>query len=534
MMEKVGVYCRLSDEDRNKIHKNDDSESIVNQKSMCIKYALTNNWEVIDIYVDDDLSGAGVNRPDFNRLIEDCKNGKINLVLCKSQSRFTREIEDVEYYLHKKFLEWNVRFVSIVDNADTSDDYNKKSRQINGLMNEWYLDDLSRNIKKSLKNKREDGLFMGSFAPYGYDRDKEDKHKLVIDPIASKIVKEIFGKYASGLGYYKIAEYLNNNKVPTPSAYKKQSGSKFVCYNAKTKASKWNMDSIAKILRNEVYIGNLVQGKKTSLGYKVHKFKSVNKKDWCRVENTHEPIISRNIWNMVSIRLGTHERPTKTNGEVHYLSKKVYCIECGKVFISNSSKSAGSKDGIYHYLNCKSGKRYNACDNKRGIRYDELENILLNAINEMIDNYYDNDNLQKELSKIKSKKNKLNETILILTKERSNNIMIIDENRSYFKNLYEDKIKKVIDEDMFKMLTSDYTKIIDEKILRNEKIDEEINLLENEKQNKIDANVLLKKYKKIDKLNKIIVDEFIDKVNIGILDNETKQRNIEIIWNFEI
>ena len=131
MLEKVGVYCRLSDEDRDKLNKNDDSDSIVNQRSMCLKFANQNGWNVVDIYSDDDFSGAGVDRPDFNRLLKDCENGKINLVLCKSQSRFSRDMEVIERYLHNKFIEWGVRFVSIVDNADTSIESNKKSRQIN-------------------------------------------------------------------------------------------------------------------------------------------------------------------------------------------------------------------------------------------------------------------------------------------------------------------------------------------------------------------------------------------------------------------
>ena len=190
MIEKVGVYCRLSDEDRDKINKTDDSDSIINQRSMCLKYANQNGWDVVDIYSDDDFSGAGTFRPDFERLIKDCESGKINLVLCKSQSRFSRDMGVIEYYLHNKFIEWGVRFVSIVDNADTNNDANKKSRQINGLINEWYLDDLSQNIRKSLKNKREDGLYMGSFASYGYERSEDDYHKLVIDPVAAEVVKK--------------------------------------------------------------------------------------------------------------------------------------------------------------------------------------------------------------------------------------------------------------------------------------------------------------------------------------------------------
>ena len=154
MIEKVGVYCRLSDEDRDKKNKSDDSNSIINQRSMCLKYASERGWGIVDVYSDDDFSGAGTYRPEFERLIRDCESGKVNLVLCKSQSRFSRDMEVIEKYLHNKFVEWRVRFVSIIDNADTNIESNKKARQINGLINEWYLDDLSTNIKKSLKNKR--------------------------------------------------------------------------------------------------------------------------------------------------------------------------------------------------------------------------------------------------------------------------------------------------------------------------------------------------------------------------------------------
>ena len=143
MKNKVGIYTRLSDEDRFKKNKDDDSESIANQKSMLLKYALSQDWEVYNVYSDDDWSGADINRPQFQKLIEDCKNGKIDIVLCKTQSRFSRDMEIIEKYIHGKFVEWNVRFVSIVDHADTNIQGNKKARQINGLINEWYLEELS-------------------------------------------------------------------------------------------------------------------------------------------------------------------------------------------------------------------------------------------------------------------------------------------------------------------------------------------------------------------------------------------------------
>ncbi len=554
MIEKVGVYCRLSDEDRDKLNKNDDSDSIVNQRSMCLKYANQNRWNVVDIYSDDDFSGAGTYRPDFERLIKDCESGKINLVLCKSQSRFSRDMEVIERYLHNKFIEWGVRFVSIVDNADTSIESNKKSRQINGLINEWYLDDLSTNIKKSLKNKREDGLFMGSFAPYGYDRSEEDKHKLVIDPVAAEVVKKIFKMYAEGNGYYKICEYLNNNNIPPRSVYKKQKGSKFVCSNCDYKNVQWNPDTIAQMLRNEFYIGNLVQGKITSMGYKVHKFKKVAEKDWCRIENSHEPIIDMETWNKVQKILGTHLSPTKT-GEIHYLSRKVYCMECDKVFMRNVYSVKGEKTGKRAYLQCKGAKKYHTCDNNKAIRMDELETILLNAINDLLDNYYDQNNLQ-ELYNRRSQQDTSNcEIIKVLEKEnvielakyyaRFGEIAVIDldaamnlnkkieDNKTFYRNLYEDKVKGTITEDMFSMMSSDYLREIEAMTKRVETIDNEISNLQVIKEERKQADEILKKYKHIKELNKVIVDEFIDKVYVGVYDKETKTRDIEIEWNLE-
>ena len=532
MIEKVGVYCRLSDEDRDKINKTDDSDSIVNQRSMCLKYADQNGWNVVDIYSDDDFSGAGTFRPDFERLIKDCESGKINLVLCKSQSRFSRDMGVIEYYLHNKFLEWGVRFVSIVDNADTSIEANKKSRQINGLINEWYLDDLSQNIKKSLRNKREDGLFMGSFAPYGYDRSEEDYHKLVIDPVAAEVVKKIFKMYADGYGYHRICEYLNNNNILPRSVYKKQKGSKFVCSNCDLETVRWNPDTVAQILRNEVYIGNLVQGKTTYVSYKNHKKKSVSASEWCRTPNTHESIIDMETWNKVQSILGTHYKVTKT-GQINYFTRKVYCSCCGKAFMRNVYNVKSEKTGQRAYMQCKGNKKFHICDNNKSIRMDKLEEILLNAINDLLDNYYDRNDLKKLYEIRQEQDTDNNNSINALEKEKEDLNKKISNNKTYYRNLFEEKVKGVISEDMFQMMSKDYFNEIENMMKRIEIIDKQIDELKVDKKEKKQADDILKKYKHIKKLNKVILDEFIDKVYIGELDKETNTRNIEIEWNFE-
>ncbi len=155
---KAAIYCRLSEEDRNKRSENDDSNSIQNQKTMLLQYAMQQEWEIYRIYSDDDYTGADRKRPEFNRLLADAKERLFDIILCKTQSRFTRELELVEKYIHGLFPLWGIRFVSVVDHADTDNRGNKKSRQINGLVNEWYLEDMSENIKSVLTSRRKNGF----------------------------------------------------------------------------------------------------------------------------------------------------------------------------------------------------------------------------------------------------------------------------------------------------------------------------------------------------------------------------------------
>ena len=204
-MEKAAIYCRLSEEDRGKLHASDDSASIQNQKTMLAQYAMERGWEVYRIYSDDDYAGADRSRPAFQKLLADAEAHRFDIILCKTQSRFTRELELVEKYIHGLFPLWGIRFVSIVDNADTANKGNKKSRQINGLVNEWYLEDMSENIRSVLTSRRQNGFHIGAFAPYGYRKDPEQKGRLIPDPEAASVVREVFTLFSQGYGKGAIA-----------------------------------------------------------------------------------------------------------------------------------------------------------------------------------------------------------------------------------------------------------------------------------------------------------------------------------------
>ncbi len=516
MKLRVGIYERLSDEDRDK--KDDVSESIKNQRHLLIEEINKRpDFVLVDEYCDEDLSGAGTYRPEFERLIKDCENGKIDVVLCKSQSRFSRDMEIIEKYLHNKFIEWNVRFISLADNADTANNGNKKSRQINGLVNEWYLEDVSNNIRSAFKAKMKQGEFISPFASFGYEISEYDNNKLVVDELASEIVKDIFKLYLTGLGFTAIAKYLNNKKIPSPSLYKYQKGIKLnIVSNKPREDIKWSSNAIKSILTNELYLGHLVQGKRTTVSYKNHKIINKDKSKWIKIKNTHEAIIDEDTFNKVQISIKERTKPTKITGSVHVFSGKVFCLEC-KSYLrkKNSSK--------HEYLVCsKNRDGYSDCINKSSIRYDILEAIILDAINKKIKTFYDEDILKQE-----ENKNNIsisNNQIKLLEKQKLELINKITKNKNYLKNLYQDKVDKIISNDQFKILISEYNqnenlynsqiKVIDKKISYYKKNNHKSSY----------------KYREFKVLNKIIIDEFIDKIYVGKIGD--KARNIYIKWNF--
>lgn len=332
-MKKVGLYVRLSQEDMDKNNVEEDSRSIKNQKTMLLNYCMEQDFEVYDIYCDDDYTGSDRSRPAFQRLINDAKDGKFEIVLCKSQSRFTREMELVEKYIHTLFPIWGIRFIGLVDNADTDNLGNKKARQINGLVNEWYLEDMSNSIRSVFATKRSNGKHIGSFACYGYIKDQENKGSLLIDEAAAVIVREIFDLYEQGYGQVKICQILNDRNIPNPATYKRLKGMNFKVGNGVK--SHWVTTTVREILRNEMYIGNMVQHKKEKISYKSKKQKKLDKSEWVVIENTHQPIIEKEKFIRIQEAFKNKRRSYK-NGVMNKYAKKIKCMYCGAGMSTNT------------------------------------------------------------------------------------------------------------------------------------------------------------------------------------------------------
>ncbi len=388
MKLKAAIYCRLSKEDVDKEDPNQESRSIINQTMMLLDYVESHGFELYDIYKDDDYSGLYDDRPGFERLIEDAREKKFDVVIAKTQSRFTRNIEHLEKYLHHDFPLWGIRFISVVDNVDTELKGNKKARQINGLINEWYCEDLSESIRASYVIKQKMGQFLGSAAPYGYMKDPKDNHHLIPDPYAAEVVKRIFHLYLSGIGKAKIGVILTDEGVLIPTEYK-QKVQKLHYSNAHIKEGqtpRWCFQTIDGILRNEVYIGNLVQNKCVKKSYKDKKKTAVPKDEWIRVEHAHEPIIDKETFIQVQEQLKQRTLPVDIKSlKENLFTGRLFCGDCGKKMISTVSKK--NKDGQrYRFYLCSDYKSFgNRFCSSHMIKEEELKAIVLQDLKAQAD-----------------------------------------------------------------------------------------------------------------------------------------------------
>lgn len=523
-MDRVAIYCRLSDEDKNKRNITDDSESIINQKNMLIKYAMDKGWTIEDIYSDDDYSGLDSERPEFNKMIIDAEAGKFNIILCKTQSRFTRDMELVEKYLHNKFIEWGIRFVTAVDGVDTLEKHNKKSRQINGLVNEWYCEDISDSIRAVFKSKQSSGKFIGSFACYGYMKDENDKNKLIIDEEAAAVVRLIFNMYLQGNGVQHIVYMLNERAIPNPTKYKHLKGFKYVNSQAKDNRGLWNKTTVKRILKNSMYIGHMVQHKRQKVSYKSKKIKALSPEYWIKVQNTHPPIIDSETFNKVQKRLKSNVRSTGT-GQVHLFASKVKCMDC------NSAMQKTSNGRGYQYLRCKtysiSSKGKKLCTS-HSINLSFLEEIVFNKIKEYFTNLCNTGNLANELMLEKG----INDKLMNLENELIRINKEINRRTEALKSLYLEKIGGEITAEQYNEFASSFEKDKKGLLLKKAEIENTIGEIKKSSDDAERYTRLVDKYKSFKKLTHFVIDELIDYIEVGERNKETGEQKIKIYWNF--
>lgn len=391
---KAADYARISREDGDK----EESDSIGTQFDIIDDYIAHNDdITFVDRYSDDGWSGTNFDRPDFMRLMEDIKKGKINCVIVKDLSRLGRNYILVGQYLEMIFPMLNIRFISVNDRIDSIKDpasINNALVSFKNVMNDEYCRDISNKVRSSLDRKRSKGEFIGSFASYGYMKDPDDHHHLIVDPVAAEVVKNIFDWFLQGMSIIGIAKRLNHMGIPNPSAYKRQCGLNYK-HPAGQLDSAWPDSSVKRVLKNRLYVGDMVQNKNRTKSYKVQVSVAVPEENWVIVPNTHAAIIDREKFETVQQLL---MRDTRTSPGINHVSIFAGYIRCADCLRAMGKKSVAQSYGKYHYYVCQTFRKAgrNLCT-KHTIREKQLYDAVLATIQSQIDLAVSMDQLVNDL-----------------------------------------------------------------------------------------------------------------------------------------
>lgn len=514
---RVGIYSRVSREDGDKV----ESDSISNQKTLC-KDFLKSHPEMClyDVYEDDGYTGVNFERPNFLRLMEDIKQKKVNCVIVKDLSRFGRNWIESGRYIQHVFPCLGIRFIAINDSYDSFNADSETTHLIlpvRNLVNESYPGDISLKTRSTFETKRKNGEYVGSFVPYGYVRDTEDKHKLVIDEPAAQIVRDIFKMFTEGVSLNRIAGMLNERSTPTPMEHKISDGGKFKTGFRKNLKTQWTSVAIKRILTNEVYIGNLVQGKKGTVNYKDKKVKLRPESEWIRVENTHEPIISQSIFDLVQkfLQFDTRVSPEKDN--VYLFSGILFCGDCKQNMVRRTVERNGKK---YFYYRCSTHKKDKDKCTQHNISESKLTNTVLEVLKRHIEQVIELEEMISfidELPTENRKYKKINDEIKRLLDE-------IHSSETKKNGLYDDLYDGLIKEEDFKKLYESYSDKIEKCERAVEKYHSELDMLKNNSHPKWMEE--FKKHRNISELDREIVINLIDKIFVY------ENSRIEIKYNY--
>lgn len=325
----VALYIRLSQEDNDNDETKQESNSITSQKTLLQEFINDNDdLDVYDTYVDDGYTGTDFDRPSFQRLLNDMKNGCINCVIVKDLSRLGRNYIEVGNYIEQVFPLFNIRFIAINDSIDSVKNPSSTNTILvpfKNLINDEYARDTSTKIKSSLNAKKKKGEFVGAFPSYGYIKDPNDKHKLIIDEVAAEIVKKIFDMHVNeGIGKVGICQRLNKQGILNPTGHKKielEQNYNNNCIIGKDYS--WTPSTVRNILKNEIYLGHTIQGKRRVKSYKIHKVENVPKEEWIRVENTHEAIILQELFSKAQELACRDTRSSPKNRRTFYMGRGI-------------------------------------------------------------------------------------------------------------------------------------------------------------------------------------------------------------------
>ncbi len=359
---RAALYVRLSKEDGDK----EESDSIINQRALIRNFLSDkSDIQVCGEFTDDGYTGANFDRPGFKKLLCEVEEGNIDCIIVKDLSRFGRNFVEAGRYIDQIFPSLGVRFIAVNDDFDSIRGRTSTDRILvpfKNLINDAFCRDISIKVRSQLEIKRKNGDFIGSFAVYGYLKDPADHHRLIVDDYAAAVVRDIFKWKLEGASQQRIADRLNERGELSPMEYKRFIGQNYKSGFQINPKSRWTAVTAGRILRNEFYIGTLVQGKRTTPNHKVKKVLLKPSDEWIRVENNHTPIIDCEDFYTVQRLLMQDTRIAPEKESVYILSGLVFCGDCGQNMV-RSSVSRNEKTYVYYM--CGNNRTNKLCTSHR-------------------------------------------------------------------------------------------------------------------------------------------------------------------------
>lgn len=443
------LYLRLSRDDGDK----EESNSITGQRELLRDY-IRNRPEFHEyaVRVDDGFTGSNFERPDFKRMMEDVKEGRTNCIIVKDLSRFGRNYLDAGEYIEKIFPFLGVRFIAVNDNYDSLGGKNASDDLIipfKNLINEAYCRDISVKVRTQLEIKRKSGQYIGAFAVYGYMKDETNKNHLVVDEYAADVVRDIFKWKLEGMSPQDIAVRLNQSGILSPMEYKKSLGMKFATSFKANPQAVWSANAVLRILKNQVYIGVLTQGKETTPSYKVHKRVTKPEDEWAVIPDSHEAIIRREDFDSVQKVLSLDTRRSPEDSNVQFFSGMVFCGECGASMVRKTVPSGKKK---YVYYVCSAHKQDKSCSS-HGIRDAALEEVVLETVKQYIRDVVDLDDILAMTDTAPLRTAEAQKVQRQLDKKRSEHERL----QKLLMSLYENLADGIIDRDEYARFKQSYT-----------------------------------------------------------------------------
>jgi len=527
---RVGLYIRLSRDDE----RAGESMSVENQRIFLNNYAREQGWSNVTEYVDDGYTGVNFDRPSFKRMMEDVKKQRINIIVCKDMSRFGRNYIQVGEFTDYILPSAGCALIALNDGVDTRKSMDNDMTPFRNLFNEFYCKDISKKVKTGRSVRASTGKYLGTYAPFGYILNPENRYEYLIDETAAAIVRRIFTLRSQGRSFLGIASELNAEGVVTPRDYWYQLKGE---PNPRALSHKWSDVSIREMLRNEAYIGNMVQNKQGHISYKNKKIVMRPEDEWIRVENTHEPIIDMELWNKVQA-LFRKDVVFRNNamGRPHMFAGLLECAECHCALKGTRDARRKGPDPLHEWVGYKCGT-YSGGGKEACSSHYIAESILVNLIRQDIQNHaelilLDEEKVRRDL--LSRKTQEIDYEAVAKRQRLKDATKRLKELDQIIENLYEDRVTRKIPEDVFDRFFSKYENERKSLVIEVEELQKEVDCLEQAEfdiQHWID---LIKKYASLDEVERPMLMALIDKIVVSetqTIDDE-KIRDIRIIYNF--